>query len=757
MAMDPLLVAAIKAGAPVVHLVTVTLPDHIIRWTDGGYVKWGDDTWRVTDATYGALDSIGSIVDGVEEDAEPVALSIIAPNLESLADLAAADAQGGRVAIHLTALGTAGLVIGEPYRLFIGDLDQPVLRNGRRRRLDYDVLPLDARGLEDNEEQRQTHAFRQAVWPGELGDQYATDGTKLTYWREDEPKNSLGPLLGRGVLGQKLEQQRNKDNKAIEFTYEPEAPLAFPFGRCAIKGSMRWRTGYGPTNRYHSYVATIGASGPVQGKVSIEVDEEIITFDGNDRAENGAHDHAMWVRYDRGLQPAAALTSPVGASSVGFPAPGWTEDHKLSGRPAIMWTGVENSKKSEYGGGLPPVIIVQDGLYGWDPRSGDDWDDRAAWPGLKDGGLTALSWTMGRWEGASGEGTYGVPYRCWLVGGIGTPLDGIDVDAFAAAADIADDLSWRVAGVAFSDEGKVEVLEDLLAAAGARRSRKCGQVSCVSYAAVSESVLTVTEDDTAGDVEAVLYPSRLDRRNTGIGRFLSPGNRWEITALAPVGNPDWVAADGGRRPSSYDFRFVTSADQAAALTYLWLAYDRAGTGDVPLKLYMLQLEVGDCFDWDAPSLLLDGVKARVEKREYDPTRLDLKVRYRIVDDQDVEDALGEAGDPPPPTDPGIPPPTYVEPPTDGMITTDGSSASISYRNPISVQYDLVNLFRAIDSTDFADAMIINYYAGSPGEYVTIMDSGLTAGHSYSYWPIAIDAQGENSDPAQPGLPLTIEL
>lgn len=749
--MDPLLIAALAGGGRPVHLVTVTLPDYTIRWTDGGYAKWDGETWKARDATYGALDGIGAIIDGIEEDAEPVALSILAPDLTSLQDLAAADAQGGRTTIHLTALDPAtGLVIGEPYRLFIGELDQPRLTTGRQRVLEYDILPLDARGLESNEEQRQTDAFRQAIWPGERGDEYATDGTKQTYWREDDPKNSIGALLGRGVM-----KSRPEENKAIEFTYEPEAPLAFPIGRCAVKGALRYLVGYGPTNRYRTLFATVGASGPVQELISVTIDDEVTAFDGDDRATDGAHAGEMWFSFLPGDQPSDALTSPTGPNAHSEAAPGWTTDHKLSGRAAYAWTGKENSKKNEFSGGQPSVVVTMNGLSGWDPRTEETYDNRATWVGMTDGATAALNWTMGRWEGDNGDGAYGIPYACWLVGGIGVPLDGIDVDAFSAAATGADGHLWTCGGVPYSDMDKVDVLEDLLAAAGARRSRKCGMVSCVSYAAPGESVLTVTEADTVGQVETVLFPSRLDRRNVAIGRFLSEEQRWEITAIAPVGNPDWQTADGGRRTTSFEFRYVTNADQAAQLTYLWAARQRAGTGEFQGKLYMLQLEPGDCFDWAAPEFLLDGVKARLERREYDPSRLTLRLRYRIETDADYEAALDQEGETPPPTDPETPPGPYVEPPTDFLISEDGGNVLINYRNPISDLFDHVDLYRAA-STDFGSATVISFYAGSPGEYVPGQEDVPGSGTWY-YWPVAVDFEGNHSDEDQPGLPLSVTI
>ena len=68
MSMHADMTAALRAGWPIVHLVTVTLPGHTIRWTDAGFVKWGDDTWTARDETYGTLDEIGDITDGIDDD-----------------------------------------------------------------------------------------------------------------------------------------------------------------------------------------------------------------------------------------------------------------------------------------------------------------------------------------------------------------------------------------------------------------------------------------------------------------------------------------------------------------------------------------------------------------------------------------------------------------------------------------------------------------------------------------------------------------
>ncbi len=655
--MAPDLVAALKAGWAIVHFVTVSLPGHTIRWTDAGFARWGSGVWKARDPIFGTLHEISDITDGIDDDASPVTLTITPPSMAALEAMASADAQGGWVVIHLAAIDPATGTLATPYQLHMGELDQPRLAAGKVRRLEYDIITGDARGLQPNEEQRQSDAFRQLIWPGERGDEFATEGTKLVYWREDEPRNAVGLLSGRGG-------GKKDDNKAIEFSYEPNAPLAFPFGRVGVGGSLRYRVGYGPTNRWQSVVATVGASGPVKGLVNASFDDEITFFDANNRATNGSHRGEMWFSFLPGAQPSPALTAPTGPNADGGPAGLWSPAHKLSGRPCFMWTGKENSKKSEYRGGLPKPVLTIDGLYGYDPlldstRGGTGncrIDNPTTWPWLNEGARAALNWAIGRWEGRAASGRYGVPYQTWAVGGIAAPIQTIDVQAFAHAARIADANNWKVAAVPRSDEDKVDVLNDLLKASGAVRSRRCGMISCVSFGAPTPSVLTATEADTIAAPQVSLAPSRLDRRNTGIPSFLSAQHRWELTPIAAVTDQDWFEEDGGRHTEGYSYRYVPAAKQAAQLCYLDMATEREKVeAEVNFKAWMMALEPGVAFDWAAREYGLDGTKVRVWKRTWSPRSCSVKIKFREETDAKYAKAFAQTGEAPPAFAPPLPP------------------------------------------------------------------------------------------------------
>lgn len=649
--MDPLLFDALKAGARIVHLVTVALPDHTIRWADGGFVRWGDDAYRSVDARFGRLSSIGEIVDGVDDDASPVEIEVIPTSLESLEDLIAIDAQGGVVTIHLGAVDdVTGLLIGEPYRLHRGRLDRPIVSMGAMT-LTYEILTAEALGLEPNEDQRLSDAFHQSVWPRERGYEHQTDGDKKVFWRDDDPNNAIGYISPR--------RKKGGDPKA--FNYETDAGLPFPFGRVQVGAALNYRVGFGPTNRYNAIVGTVAASGPIKSWLMVHVDDELTSFGANDVAINGDHSGALWMQRKLGAQPQAALTFPTGLNTGGQEPQGWGPAYGQSGRAVFLATMFENSKKSEYQGGVPTFKNTLEGLLGWDPRDANSsLQDPASWSYIELGPIADLNWCIGRWEGASGGGKYGVPHACSIVGGLGADIEDIDINAFIYAANVAQANGWKVSYVATSAMDKQDVRKTLLQSAGAVPSRKGGLISCVSHGAPRPSLLDVSNRDTAGEFDVEFWASRLDRRNTLIPKFTSENHLWELTAIAPVTNPVWKAQDGGKRSDGRSYEAVPDETQCAQLAYLDLANDRELTSETPFRPHMLKIEPGDNFTWREGRFLLDGVKAQARVRKYDPAKKVVRIAWRQETDSKYDEAGVQTGIAPPPTAPYVPPPRTGE-------------------------------------------------------------------------------------------------
>lgn len=191
--MEAGLIAAL--GGPSVTgvvLVTLTLPGHTIRWTDGGFVKWGAETYEEVDAVYGVLSSLEDVEDGVDDSATTWSFDMMPPP-SALAALIQPGVQGSVLTSHFGAVDRqTGLLIGEPDLLQRVELDQPNgTFMGSGDPLTWACVTEEARMLEESDEQRLTDAFHQSVWPDELGYVNVTGIKRKMYWRADDPSNAI--------------------------------------------------------------------------------------------------------------------------------------------------------------------------------------------------------------------------------------------------------------------------------------------------------------------------------------------------------------------------------------------------------------------------------------------------------------------------------------------------------------------------------------------------------------------------------------
>ena len=186
--MDSALIAELSGKAPLgVLLITVALPDYTIRWTDGGFVVWGADTYQEVDDTYGVVSELEDIEDGAGDEATTWSLTVMPPP-EAIADLAEPEAQGSLITVHLGAVNReTGLLVGEPDLLQRVELDVARIGVSSSVELVLDCITEEARMLEPNEERIQSDAFHQSVWPGERGYEHQTAARRKVWWRDDGP------------------------------------------------------------------------------------------------------------------------------------------------------------------------------------------------------------------------------------------------------------------------------------------------------------------------------------------------------------------------------------------------------------------------------------------------------------------------------------------------------------------------------------------------------------------------------------------
>lgn len=547
-------------------------------------------------------------------------------------------------------------------------------------------------------------------------------------------------------------------NAAQPDTWSPDldAPIPVAMGRVGgIAGFIAHRASYGPTNRYQSLVTTVSL-GPIRGNWIVKFDDETTNFGGNDVATDGAHAGELWCQLRLGAQPETAHTSPTGLEG-GATLPDWGAAYELSGKASFLVTVRENSKFTEYRGGLPKPSLEFDGGYVWDPREDDTYpggagdcrlDDPATWVWSEDPCIWALNWAIGRWAGDSGGGTYGVPWACVQMAGIGATLDGIDVAALVNAANVSEANGWKVSAWPNTKDDAYEVYRALLQAGGALPSRVGGRLSCITRGEVQASVVTVTAADTAGPVEVSLGQSRLERINGILPKFWSPDHDWQMIQAQLVSDTDFVTQDGGiSRTRGVDYPYVPDKDQAAQLGYYDIADNRERfSGSTPFKPHMRRIKPGDCFTFDEPGFLLDGVKAKCLRRSIDPMTLEVVVHWRQETDAKHAAAMAQTGDVGPGVGPVTPPSDEVDPPTDLDVSVSDYDVTLSWTNG-AANYFRTNVMQS-PTGDYADAyQILGRNAGGSEPQSVTFSPGIG---TWFWWIVGVDGPGsEESEPVGP--------
>lgn len=184
-------------------LARIDLPGSVtLRLTDGGAVRWGADTFTGRDATFGAIDSIDALAEGVGEEVPALELVLLPPTTTAAATLCAPAQQNSPATFWLAEIDRdTAEVTGTPEVLFSGFIDQSTLTVGRdRRQLSVSVVSMLERLLALNIGNSLSPTFHKSVWSGETGHDNATGLGRAVAWGVEAPPAPVS-TVSSGSLG----------------------------------------------------------------------------------------------------------------------------------------------------------------------------------------------------------------------------------------------------------------------------------------------------------------------------------------------------------------------------------------------------------------------------------------------------------------------------------------------------------------------------------------------------------------------------
>jgi hypothetical protein len=165
-------------------LCEIDLPSGTIRLCDGAFVVWGGNTYVAEDPNFGTIESVDQVVETIGDEAPSGKLTMLPPSVASSITLFQPNAQGSAMRFWLAEVNPAtGAVVGTPENLFSGFVDT----------VEIEFMSEAERLFWTKEGNVLSSRFHKAVWPGELGLDFATNAQLAVPWGVSGP--------GRGTVG----------------------------------------------------------------------------------------------------------------------------------------------------------------------------------------------------------------------------------------------------------------------------------------------------------------------------------------------------------------------------------------------------------------------------------------------------------------------------------------------------------------------------------------------------------------------------
>ena len=403
-----------------------------------------------------------------------------------------------------------------------------------------------------------------------------------------------------------------------------DAPAPYLMGRTYTGGVLRHDTGWGGKvgkvqNPYRVLVRVASVAGPLDGLEATLLDYQAVAFAGafgSVQAASGYYGGFLWRDAQLGARPEASALALQWAG-----APGWGAASKLSGKAATALSLMFDKDGKRFASGVPVLGEVWRGVMAYDPRADATYPggagaqraaNEATWAYSENPGLHALTYALGRFVNSV------------KVMGIGQPIDGIDVAAFVAFANVCDANNWKVGGTIYEPGDRWANLKAILAAGGGKPMFAGGRLS-VRYNAPRVAIARIGKADVMGKTTVRGMQSWRARLNGIIPKYRSEAHRWDYVPSDLVSIPAYVIEDGEEKSEERQYDLIQQKDQGAQLAAYELVDGRELVFETEVgerfRFYkpgdMLTVALGELLD-DASFTDVDAV---VESRTIDPATL----------------------------------------------------------------------------------------------------------------------------------------
>ncbi len=310
-------------------------------------------------------------------------------------------------------------------------------------------------------------------------------------------------------------------------------PRKCVYGRTAVSGDRIFADTYSNNQKLGQVLAL--SVGMISGVTGVVMNETETTLDGSGFVQTAPWTGKMRLQFKNGTDDKTAYSVLSSGSSH------WTSNHRGRGVSDVFWELTFD--QDAYSGGVPVPLFVGDYALVYDPRldstnggSGSHrYNDCTTWEFSRSGPLQALQYLIGIFQNGK---------RVW---GLGVPVDLIDFDSFAAAADVCEYTinskpRFTSAGAVAADDDPQQVLEAFAASFGGAIFPSGGLIRCMAAAPVTAS-LTLTDDDLDGGVEFVGNPALRDAVNTVRVKFTDPQRDYRTNTTKDITDTDYVEED----------------------------------------------------------------------------------------------------------------------------------------------------------------------------------------------------------------------